>query len=211
MYFPNMQGQSLKDYDDRYQDIVHVLRGKTSIVSVVSEQWAELQCNSYTNPAENPALAVQMERLKEQGLQRVFLSIEESRLKAALVRLFWHHWRKLTPEHEWARTFLIQRGLTDYTRQDLYIKNSRIGYVYLVDADCKIRWAGCGDATDVERASLVDAAVRLVEPASTPSSHQSEPISADSQHAAKTPARALGDWQKKWDAIIGGAKGDRTT
>lgn len=32
--------------------------------------------------------------------------------------------------------------------------NKHIGYIYLVDENCKIRWAGCGFATEDEDVSL---------------------------------------------------------
>jgi len=32
--------------------------------------------------------------------------------------------------------------------------NKLLGYAYLVDQDCKIRWAGCGFATADERGAL---------------------------------------------------------
>lgn len=33
--------------------------------------------------------------------------------------------------------------------------NSRIGYVYLVDENMKIRWAGCADAKEEEEEALI--------------------------------------------------------
>ena len=32
-----------------------------------------------------------------------------------------------------------------YVRYDMGMTNSRVGYVYLVDEQCKIRWAACAD------------------------------------------------------------------
>ena len=36
----------------------------------------------------------------------------------------------------------------------LGIENNMLGYVYLVDAQCKIRWAGCGMASEEETTNL---------------------------------------------------------
>ncbi|KAL9127859.1 MAG: hypothetical protein Q9217_003350 [Psora testacea] len=163
MYFPNMQGYTLEDPKTVY-DTTNVLRGKFSIVSVVSEQWAERQAKSFTDPKQNPALASEVERLKVKGLQKVFINIEEDCLKAFIVRLSLGHWRKITPREDWHRTFLVKRGVTDYTRLDIKMTNAKVGHVYLVDGHCKIRWAGCGDATDEEKESLVHCVRRLVEP-----------------------------------------------
>jgi hypothetical protein len=41
--------------------------------------------------------------------------------------------------------------------------NSQVGYVYLVDSSCKIRWAGSGHAWEGEVAGLNAAVQRLVQ------------------------------------------------
>ena len=41
--------------------------------------------------------------------------------------------------------------------------NSRVGYVYLLDARCRIRWAGSGRAEGGEREGLVRGVGRLLE------------------------------------------------
>lgn len=40
-------------------------------------------------------------------------------------------------------------------REPLGMTNSRIGYVYLVDENLKIRWAACADAMEEEEEALV--------------------------------------------------------
>jgi len=42
----------------------------------------------------------------------------------------------------------------EYLRDALGMTNSRVGYVFLVDENLKIRWGGCADATDEEVRSL---------------------------------------------------------
>jgi ATPase complex subunit ATP10 len=42
----------------------------------------------------------------------------------------------------------------EYVRDTLGMTNSRVGYVYLIDENLKIRWGGCADATDEEALSL---------------------------------------------------------
>ncbi len=43
-------------------------------------------------------------------------------------------------------------------------ENKHLGYVYLVDENCKIRWAGCGFAIDdQERLALFDCTRALLE------------------------------------------------
>jgi ATPase complex subunit ATP10 len=40
-------------------------------------------------------------------------------------------------------------------REPLGMTNSRIGYVYLVDENLKIRWAACADAKKEEEEALI--------------------------------------------------------
>ena len=42
----------------------------------------------------------------------------------------------------------------EYLREPMGMDNKHIGYVYLVDQDGKIRWAGGGLGTEYERDSL---------------------------------------------------------
>ena len=43
----------------------------------------------------------------------------------------------------------------EYVRAPLGMTNSRIGYVYLVDENLKIRWAACADAKKEEEEALI--------------------------------------------------------
>jgi len=56
----------------------------------------------------------------------------------------------------------IRRGLTDDVRDAMGLLNSQVGYVYLVDSTCKIRWAGSGHAWKGEVEGLNAAVQRLI-------------------------------------------------
>ena len=157
-----MQGYTLSD-PTSVVDTTNVLKGKVSIVRMMNENWSTLQCDSFTDEVRNPELVTEMQRLKGKGLQMVHLNITESRLKALFV--WWGKtWYKThIPEDEWARCFMIRRGVTDYLRRDIQMPNPKVGHIYVIDQRCKIRWAGCGDATDEERESLLQAVRRLVQ------------------------------------------------
>lgn len=43
----------------------------------------------------------------------------------------------------------------EYLREPLGMTNSRIGYVYLVDQNLKVRWAACADAKEEEELALI--------------------------------------------------------
>jgi ATPase complex subunit ATP10 len=40
----------------------------------------------------------------------------------------------------------VGRGLTEDVRDAMGFLNSQVGYVYLLDTECRIRWAGSGHA-----------------------------------------------------------------
>jgi ATPase complex subunit ATP10 len=42
----------------------------------------------------------------------------------------------------------------EYVRESLGMVNKHIGYVYLLDEELKVRWAGCGDAKPEETDAL---------------------------------------------------------
>lgn len=62
-----------------------------------------------------------------------------------------------------SRYFIVEKGLDDDTRQQMGFWNGRVGYVYLLDWDCKIRWAGSGNADDEEKAALRRGVLKLGE------------------------------------------------
>lgn len=55
---------------------------------------------------------------------------------------------------------LIPRALQ--LKEPLGITNKHVGYIYLVDPDCKIRWAGNAYATEEERQGLRKAVAVLM-------------------------------------------------
>ena len=165
-YFPNFQGYTLAD-SWSYLDTTKVLRGKISIVSFVSESWAEEQAKSFVGKKENPELATLVKKLEDKGLQQVLINYEDDWFKKILIYMFlWYARRKNDRENGRdmrARSFIVTRGVDrEFFENNIGITNLRVGYVYLVDQSCKIRWVGNGDASDQERASLVRLARRLV-------------------------------------------------
>lgn len=62
----------------------------------------------------------------------------------------------------------------EYLREPLGMTNSRIGYIYLVDENLKVRWAACADAKEEEEEALIRCAGVLLnrqkqqQPAGTP-------------------------------------------
>lgn len=161
-YFPNMMGYTLAAPSEN-TSTTSVLTGRTSIVSVFSGTWAEQQTLTFVGEEQNPALAREVEKLNGEGLQRVWINIEDDWMKAGLIRLFLGSSRKGKSREEWGRSFVVRRGVSDDMKDSIGIANGKVGYVYLVDGNCRIRWAGSGDADIGEREPLVRVVRRLAE------------------------------------------------
>lgn len=165
LYFPNFHGQTLQK-DKKLRDTTPAFEDKVSVVSVFSSQWAENQAATFVSDKLNPEIH---EVVKGSGglAQMVQINIEENSLKAFLIRLFMGGLRKKLGAENWGRYFLVRRGVSDEIRDAVGLLNSKVGYTYLLDGECKIRWAASGPAEGDERESLVKSARRLIEEART--------------------------------------------
>ena len=167
-----MVGSTLASPSAPSSDTTSVLQDRISIVSVYSGRWAELQTQSFANTKNNPdlaALLLQQGQEKEGTpdespiLQKVEINVEPDWMKALIVRIFMGGIRKQRQEEDWRRYFLVRRGVTEEMREAMGMANSKVGYVYLVDWLCRIRWAGSADAEGSEKEGLVAGLQRLLE------------------------------------------------
>ena len=171
LYFPNIWGQTLAkegDGPNGGRDTTPLMMGKVSIVSVQANRWAEEMVDTFISEKSNPNLNGLM--AQSQGLlQRVDINIQGDWMRALIVKFFTSRLRQLIPEERWSRYFRIKlprdirRGLNDETRDAIGLLNSQVGYVYLVDTSCKIRWAGSGHAWEGEVDGLNAAVQRLLQ------------------------------------------------
>lgn len=165
LYFPNVHGRTLASM--RASDTTPLLQNRLSIVSVFSSAWAERQVGSFVDGKQNPGLD---EMLRADGggggggaaVGLVDVNVEEGWMKALLVRLFAPLIRRKVPRERHPRYFLIRKGLSDDLKDAIALLNRKVGYVYLVDGECKIRWAGSGVATAEEKESMVHCLRRLL-------------------------------------------------
>ncbi|KAL8756908.1 MAG: hypothetical protein Q9199_002593 [Rusavskia elegans] len=166
LYFPNMVGSTLAS-PSTPSDTTSVLQDRISVVSVYSGRWAELQTQSFTDEKHHPELAAILQPEPKQGehplLQKVEINVELDWMKALIVRTFMGGIRKQRKKEDWARYFLVRRGVTEEIKEAMGMANSKVGYVYLVDWLCRIRWAGSADAEGSEKEGLVAGVQRLVE------------------------------------------------
>ncbi|KAJ5664608.1 hypothetical protein N7462_011421 [Penicillium macrosclerotiorum] len=160
LYFPNMHGQTLvKGMDSAHT--TSVLRGKISIVNLFSSMWAENQVKTFSGAKENPALAEILDK-EAQIVQKVDINLEENRMRAGIVKMFMWQMRKQMPEAHHSRYFLVQKGFDELLKEAVGMMNSKVGYVYLVDSDCRIRWAGSGGAEPAEMETLNTGVQKLI-------------------------------------------------
>ncbi|PNY25966.1 ATPase assembly factor ATP10, mitochondria [Tolypocladium capitatum] len=162
LFFPNLYGETLLRTDKEPRDTTPLLAGRASVVSIFSSRWAEQQVASFTSQEANPALHEVLARNGDLA-QVVNVNYEDNAGKAWLVRLFRGSLRKKFPEKDWDKYLLVRRGITDGIRESIGLLNSKVGYTYLVDHHCRIRWAGSGPSHPDERDGLARGLARLVE------------------------------------------------
>ncbi|CZT17312.1 related to F1F0 ATPase complex assembly protein [Ramularia collo-cygni] len=183
LWFPNFYGKTLAkgleriDRKDGYRglgrDTVDAMKGKVSVVSIVSSMWAKAQVDTFTSPQQNPELQEVMQRNKDVA-QRVWINMEDNWIKWWLLQTFRNNLRKSLSEEEHRRYFMVRRGVSDVMKEAIGLLNDKVGYVYLVDEDCKIRWAGSADAEGGERERMVKSLQRLIQEAKSPKEKRAE-------------------------------------
>ncbi|KAG9186850.1 hypothetical protein G6011_09958 [Alternaria panax] len=146
LYFPNFRGDTLEGKD---KDTTDVLNGKISVVNVFSSDWGVRQVDTFTGKQINAGLHNIL--AQNAGVaQMVDINIEENSMKALIISLFQWRLKASRPKEDWGKYFIVKRGVSERIRETIGLLNGRVGYVYLVDQDCKIRWAGSGDAEGTE-------------------------------------------------------------
>jgi ATPase complex subunit ATP10 len=179
--------------DKVLRDTTPVLEDKVSVVSVFSSAWAENQAATFASQENNPELH---EVVKNSGglAQIIQINVEDNSLKAMLVKLFMPSLRRRLGVDNWGRYFLVRKGISDQIRDAVGLLNSKVGYTYLLDGECKIRWAGSGLCEGDEKEGLVKGTRRLIEELKTKRKEKPTPLpqkpvlEADNQKVAATAA-----------------------
>ncbi|KAF9971804.1 Mitochondrial ATPase complex subunit atp10 [Actinomortierella ambigua] len=156
LYMPNIIGTSLKTSET--VELVDLLKGKISMVAISGTRFGEEQIETFMKPflerwpAGKPGSKVQL----------VELNIQENPLKAGLVRMMVPFVRKTIPEERHANYILHYKSIKNL-KEPLCMQNSYLGYVFLVDSNCKIRWGAHGKGTEAEINTLLDSVQKLSE------------------------------------------------
>lgn len=145
LYFPDVLGTALKDRSKT--STTSLLRGNVSLLTILTSKISEEHAKSFHQPVlelygNNPAFRL------------VQLNLQENTLKAYLVSLFLSSLRSVIPA-QFHETYLLSSQSLETQRMQLGLHNKHVGYTYLIDQECRIRWAGCGFAEQSERNALI--------------------------------------------------------
>ncbi|ERT03160.1 hypothetical protein HMPREF1624_01465 [Sporothrix schenckii ATCC 58251] len=169
LYFPNLVGQPLLSADKARSKDTEVSttpifeQNAATVVAFFSSRWAENQVRTFISPEENPELAEVLAANSGPGkAQLVQINYEDNAMRAWLVRLFRGSLRKRVNKRDRERYLLVRQGVTDDIRENIGLLNSKVGYIYLLDQQCRIRWAGSGSSQPEERQSLAKGVQRLL-------------------------------------------------
>lgn len=161
LYFPNLHGRTLSKTDKGLHDTTSTLMGTISVVSMFSSQWANDQVDTFVSAKANPELHKVLAENKDR-CQLIRINVEHDWLKRWVLKLFLGGLRKRMGEENWDKYFIVPRSLSDEIRESCGLLNSKVGYVYLLDSNCRIRWAGSGVSEEHEREGLVKGVQRLL-------------------------------------------------
>ncbi|KAH8829027.1 ATPase assembly factor ATP10 [Flagelloscypha sp. PMI_526] len=144
LYFPNISGKSLDKGTTKHTTTLCF--GKISVISMLSTRISEIHCQTYT---KDTRAAYD----NHPYFQHIQINVQENVLKSILVKIFSSSLRSSVPPQDHP-LYLISSQNLDFVRDPMGLVNSRIGYVYLVDENCKIRWAAGSNAMRNEAADL---------------------------------------------------------
>jgi ATPase complex subunit ATP10 len=162
LWMPNLVGRTLDKAGDKesggQRDLCSVLGGRVSIVAIYSRTWALDQVKTWIEAPEVQELI----KMSGGKAQLIDINVEEQRLYKLVLKMFEGSLRRMRRNEDWGKYFFVN-GIPDTVRELIGVMNSRAGYIYLVDAECRIRWAGSGDAEVQEKEALVKCLKRLIE------------------------------------------------
>ncbi|EGN92870.1 hypothetical protein SERLA73DRAFT_116717 [Serpula lacrymans var. lacrymans S7.3] len=144
LYFPNIVGSSLDTKQKKHT--TSICEGHVSVISMLNTKMSEIHVNGFVSLANEHFLSHPLYKYTQ-------INLQENLLKSFLVSLFLSSIAKSIPP-ELHATYLVSGQNMEYVREQLGMVNKHVGYVYLVDENLKIRWAGCADAKTEETDAL---------------------------------------------------------
>ena len=89
-------------------------------------------------------------------------------MKRWIIALFQWRLRRQRKKEDWGKYFVVRKGVSQKIREMIGALNGRVGYVYLLDRDCRIRWAGSANAEGSEKDDLTKGLRKLVQEVKEP-------------------------------------------
>ncbi|RSH81404.1 Mitochondrial ATPase complex subunit atp10 [Saitozyma podzolica] len=153
LYFPDISGKSLLSTPVHTTSL---LANRTSLVTLLSTRISEEHVQSFISP-------VLEDWSHRPGFQLVQINHQDNPLKSMLLTFFLSSLKRTVPEERWGSYIVSSGAWSAYdVTGPLGIENRLLGYVFLVDHNLKVRWAGCGPATPKETEDLRTATAVLM-------------------------------------------------
>ncbi|KAI6029572.1 hypothetical protein PISMIDRAFT_9279 [Pisolithus microcarpus 441] len=144
LYFPNVTGSRLDTREQAHT--TDMCQGRVSVIAMLSTRMSEIHVKGFVAPTNARFLS-------NPRYQYIQINLQENLLKSWLVSLFLASIARSIPR-ELHPTYLVSSQNMEYVREALGMTNKHVGYVYLVDENLKVRWAGCADAKVEETRAL---------------------------------------------------------
>ncbi|KAI6148539.1 ATPase assembly factor ATP10 [Pisolithus tinctorius] len=144
LYFPNVTGSRLDTREEAHT--TDMCQGRVSVIAMLSTRMSEVHVKGFVAPTN-------ARYLSNSRYQYIQINLQENLLKSWLVSLFLTSIARSVPR-ELHPTYLVSSQNVEYVREPLGMTNKHVGYVYLVDENLKVRWAGCADAKVEETRAL---------------------------------------------------------
>jgi ATPase complex subunit ATP10 len=162
LYMPNLVGRTLDNVGDGEaggrRDLVDVMKGRISIICIFSKTWAENQVKTWISSPEIQDLI----KDNSNPTQIIEVNVEEARLYRAVLKMFEGRLRGMRRKEDWDKYFFLTE-IPRNVMEAIGVMNSKAGYIYLVDGECRIRWAGSGGAEGGEREAFEKGVRKLIE------------------------------------------------
>ncbi|KAK7208578.1 ATP10 protein-domain-containing protein [Myxozyma melibiosi] len=147
LYMPNFHGTTLASSAEK--DTTSALKGKVSVVKLYSQLSGEHHVDSYFGSSAEAIADVS----EESGYQTVDITVPDRKVNKWISKFFAFRTRRKLPKSRHDLFFYAQ-PLPDQLSHAIGQVNKYTGYVYIVDGDCKIRWAACAKAMEEEKESF---------------------------------------------------------
>lgn len=152
--FPSFQGDSISNGS---LVMPSASIGKVSLVGISFKQYGFEQIISWMEPLQNEYNIMKntSKPKSKHRFQIMYFSMTEGGMLASLLRGSMKSGLSKTIPREFHDTSVVYVGVLDKICEKLNIDNRLVGHMFLLDEKARVRWHGCGDATEEELVNLV--------------------------------------------------------